>query len=46
MLTPGEKPSEEVIFAFRMMMNRYGLAPSDVMKILVSLDRERGRDEP
>jgi len=35
------KPAAEVCFAFRMMMMKYNLAPIDVMKILVSMDKEK-----
>lgn len=41
MFNPGEAPSQEVMFAFRMMMAKYHLTPADVMKILVTLDKEK-----
>jgi len=39
-MTHGEKPPAEVLFAFRMMMIKYGLVPSDILKIMVALDKE------
>jgi hypothetical protein len=38
----GERPSEEIIFAFRMMMLKYNLGPQDILKIMVALDKEKG----
>jgi hypothetical protein len=35
------KPTPEVCFAFRMMMMKYNLSPLDVMKIMVSMDKEK-----
>lgn len=39
-MTQGKKPDAEVLFAFRMMMIKYCLKPSDILKIMVALDKE------
>jgi hypothetical protein len=40
MLSPGEQVPDEITFAFRMLMVRYGLAPTDIMRILVAIEKE------
>jgi len=40
-MTHGERPNAEVLFAFRMMMIKYGLTPGDILKIMVALDQEK-----
>lgn len=39
-MTHGQPPSAEVLFAFRMMMIKYGLNPSDILRIMVALEKE------
>ena len=36
----GVPPSPEVMFAFRMLMIKYHLKPTDVLKIMVALEKE------
>jgi hypothetical protein len=36
----GEPIPEEIIFAVRMMMVKYGLTPADIMRIMVALEKQ------
>lgn len=38
----GEKVAEEIIFSVRMLMIKYNLTPADMLRVLVTIDKERG----
>lgn len=40
MLQYGEAPTQEMMFALRMLMVKYNLSPGDIMQVLCALDKE------
>ena len=40
MLAQGEQVPAEVTFAFRMLMIKYGLTPADILRVMVTLEKE------
>ncbi len=41
MILYGNTPPAEVLFAVRMIMVKHNLSPSDIMKVLAALDKEK-----
>jgi hypothetical protein len=41
----GEKPPAELLFATHMFMVKHNLSPADIMRILVTLDKEKAPNE-